>query len=180
MQPAETREDTGDATSQPPLTSECQQEQQQPEDDHNDPTNLDIPEIVLKGQDGLSIGSNMPGEIRPGRGNPGDAVPRPLGGHMYNLDGTCGVKKPDGERCKRALTCKAHSMAAKRGVEGRSAPFDFLLACYMSEIGMTSSMRMRSARVLNPLEHPSMLFWPPVRVRLTSAVTPEMKWEVQS
>ncbi|KAK0865996.1 SAGA complex subunit Sgf73 [Friedmanniomyces endolithicus] len=42
----------------------------------------------------------------------------------------CGVELPLGGQCARSLTCKSHSMGAKRGVPGRSAPYDKLLADY--------------------------------------------------
>lgn len=40
----------------------------------------------------------------------------------------CGVPLADDTVCNRGLTCKAHSMRAKRAVPGRSAPYDMLLA----------------------------------------------------
>lgn len=40
----------------------------------------------------------------------------------------CGVLLPDGTQCARSLTCKRHSIGAKRAVPGRSLPYDVLLA----------------------------------------------------
>lgn len=39
----------------------------------------------------------------------------------------------DGVPCARSLTCKSHSMGAKRGVAGRSLPYDMLLAAYQKK-----------------------------------------------
>lgn len=35
--------------------------------------------------------------------------------------------------CTRSLTCKSHSMGAKRAVDGRSQPYDVLLAAYQKK-----------------------------------------------
>lgn len=47
-----------------------------------------------------------------------------------DVERQCGVLLPDGTLCARSLTCKSHSMGAKRLVPGRSAPYDVLLANY--------------------------------------------------
>ncbi|CBQ68032.1 conserved hypothetical protein [Sporisorium reilianum SRZ2] len=44
-----------------------------------------------------------------------------------NVDKQCGVINDKGLPCSRSLTCKSHSMGAKRAVEGRSTPYDTLL-----------------------------------------------------
>ncbi|PKI82593.1 SAGA complex subunit Sgf73 [Malassezia vespertilionis] len=44
-----------------------------------------------------------------------------------NLDRQCGVINNKGLPCSRSLTCKSHSMGAKRNVPGRSQPYDTLL-----------------------------------------------------
>ncbi|KAG6337345.1 hypothetical protein ID866_1718, partial [Astraeus odoratus] len=44
-----------------------------------------------------------------------------------DYDKHCGVINDKGLPCSRALTCKAHSMGAKRAVQGRSKPYDELL-----------------------------------------------------
>lgn len=44
-----------------------------------------------------------------------------------DVDKQCGVINDKGLPCSRSLTCKSHSMGAKRAVEGRSAPYDSLL-----------------------------------------------------
>ncbi|KAG0663145.1 SAGA-associated factor 73 [Monosporozyma unispora] len=53
--------------------------------------------------------------------------------HLIDFDKQCGVQLPEGGYCARSLTCKSHSMGAKRAVEGRSKPFDELLADYHRE-----------------------------------------------
>ncbi|KAG9670203.1 hypothetical protein KCU99_g469, partial [Aureobasidium melanogenum] len=50
-----------------------------------------------------------------------------------NIEKQCAVPLPNGARCARGLTCKRHSMSAKRAVPGRSAPFDQLLATYQRD-----------------------------------------------
>lgn len=44
-----------------------------------------------------------------------------------DFDKQCGVINDKGLNCSRSLTCKSHSMGAKRAVEGRSKPYDELL-----------------------------------------------------
>ncbi|KAI8334700.1 SCA7, zinc-binding domain-containing protein [Chlamydoabsidia padenii] len=51
-----------------------------------------------------------------------------------DLDKQCGViQQPNGLPCTRSLTCKSHSMGAKRAVAGRSQPYDVLLAAYQKK-----------------------------------------------
>ncbi|KAI8047085.1 SCA7, zinc-binding domain-containing protein [Gilbertella persicaria] len=51
-----------------------------------------------------------------------------------DLDRQCGVLiPPNNHPCTRSLTCKIHSMGAKRAVEGRSQPFNDLLAAYQKK-----------------------------------------------
>lgn len=47
-----------------------------------------------------------------------------------DVEKQCGVPLPLGGFCARSLTCKTHSMGAKRAVPGRSAPYDVLLQQY--------------------------------------------------
>ena len=47
-----------------------------------------------------------------------------------DVEKQCGVELPNGGQCARSLTCKSHSMGAKRAVPGRSAPYDKLLNEY--------------------------------------------------
>lgn len=55
-------------------------------------------------------------------------APRPKA--PVDVEKQCGVELPQGGQCARSLTCKSHSMGAKRAVPGRSAPYDKLLLEY--------------------------------------------------
>ena len=57
----------------------------------------------------------------------------PTDKHLIDFDKQCGVGLPEGGYCARSLTCKSHSMGAKRSVEGRTKTFDELLANYHRE-----------------------------------------------
>lgn len=50
-----------------------------------------------------------------------------------DVERQCGVPLPNGQQCARSLTCKSHSMGAKRAVPGRSLPYDMLLAAYQKK-----------------------------------------------
>jgi SAGA-associated factor 73 len=50
-----------------------------------------------------------------------------------DVERQCGVPLPNGQLCARSLTCKSHSMGAKRAVPGRSVPYDVLLANYQKK-----------------------------------------------
>ncbi|KAJ4391581.1 SAGA complex subunit Sgf73 [Gnomoniopsis smithogilvyi] len=50
-----------------------------------------------------------------------------------DVERQCGVMLPNGQPCARSLTCKSHSMGAKRAVAGRSLPYDMLLAAYQKK-----------------------------------------------
>ncbi|KAF2836714.1 SCA7-domain-containing protein [Patellaria atrata CBS 101060] len=58
-------------------------------------------------------------------------VPKPKG--PVDVEKQCGVPLPNGALCARSLTCKSHSMGAKRAVPGRSLPYDRLLALYQQK-----------------------------------------------
>ncbi|KTW27925.1 deubiquitination module subunit SGF73 [Pneumocystis jirovecii RU7] len=53
--------------------------------------------------------------------------------NSIDLEKQCGVLLPNGNLCSRSLTCKSHSMGAKRAVPGRSQPYDILLAHYQKK-----------------------------------------------
>lgn len=57
-------------------------------------------------------------------------MPKPRG--PVDVERQCGVMK-DGVPCARSLTCKSHSMGAKRAVAGRSLPYDMLLTAYQKK-----------------------------------------------
>ncbi|ORX59755.1 SCA7-domain-containing protein [Hesseltinella vesiculosa] len=63
-----------------------------------------------------------------------------------DLDKQCGViQPPNTTPCTRSLTCKSHSMGAKRAVAGRSHPYDMLLNAYQKKaIGRPQSKRKTS------------------------------------
>jgi hypothetical protein len=50
-----------------------------------------------------------------------------------DLERQCGVLLPNGQPCARSLTCKSHTVTAKRAVLGRSTNFDTLLAALSGE-----------------------------------------------
>jgi SAGA-associated factor 73 len=59
--------------------------------------------------------------------------PKPKTGKLkgpVDVEKQCGVPLPNGLMCARSLTCKSHSMGAKRAVMGRSMRYDVLLAQY--------------------------------------------------
>lgn len=58
-------------------------------------------------------------------------VPKPKG--PVDVERQCGVTLPNGGQCARSLTCKSHSMGAKRAVPGRSLPYDILLSQYQKK-----------------------------------------------
>ncbi|EGY15462.1 SAGA-associated factor 73 like protein [Verticillium longisporum] len=63
--------------------------------------------------------------------DPKPKVPKPKG--PVDVERQCGVLLPNGMPCARSLTCKSHSMGAKRAVAGRSLPYDMLLAAYQKK-----------------------------------------------
>ncbi|KAF9927095.1 hypothetical protein BGZ65_006941, partial [Modicella reniformis] len=66
---------------------------------------------------------------KPAKAKPPGRVKGPL-----DLDKQCGVIMiSGGPPCARSLTCKSHSMSAKRAVEGRSRPYDILLGSYQKK-----------------------------------------------
>lgn len=62
---------------------------------------------------------------------PKPKVPKPKG--PVDVEKQCGVALENGAHCARSLTCKSHSMGAKRGVPGRSLPYDTLLQQYQKK-----------------------------------------------
>ncbi|KAI8996583.1 SCA7, zinc-binding domain-containing protein [Trametes punicea] len=86
-----------------------------------------------KGKVGVEIDADKKGKKRKAEDEPEDsgapkkksARPRVKGPVDY--DKQCGVINDKGLPCSRSLTCKSHSMGAKRAVQGRSKPYDELL-----------------------------------------------------
>jgi hypothetical protein len=77
-------------------------------------------------------------------------VPKPKG--PVDVEKQCGVPLPNGGQCARSLTCKTHSMGAKRSVPGRSLPYDMLLQAYQKK----NQARQQSVflKFLPPTIHP--------------------------
>ncbi|KAJ3711217.1 SCA7-domain-containing protein [Lentinula raphanica] len=64
------------------------------------------------------------------------AIPKITKGRLkgpVDYDKQCGVINDKGLPCSRSLTCKSHAMGAKRGVQGRSRPYDELLLDWQRE-----------------------------------------------
>ncbi|KAI8993724.1 SCA7, zinc-binding domain-containing protein [Pilobolus umbonatus] len=120
-----------------------------PEDDSDDMFNKyqaskkkKIPKQAEKEDDNLSIPikrgpSLIPStekkkvkkELKPSQ----RATPKKQKGPL-DLDKQCGVLIPPlNIQCARSITCKIHSMGAKRSVQGRSQPYNELLACYQKK-----------------------------------------------
>ncbi|KAG2204799.1 hypothetical protein INT47_004074, partial [Mucor saturninus] len=75
-----------------------------------------------------------------------------------DLDKQCGVIQGlNNMPCTRSLTCKSHSMGAKRAVDGRSQPYDVLLAAYQKKsIGRpnaTTSQTTSGSSLVNNLSN---------------------------
>lgn len=63
-----------------------------------------------------------------------------------DVEKQCGVTLPNGAQCARSLTCKSHSMGAKRAVPGRSLPYDMLLQQYQKKNQARQQSTSRSFR----------------------------------
>lgn len=74
-----------------------------------------------------------------------------------DVEKQCGVPLPNGGFCARSLTCKTHSMGAKRAVLGRSAPYDQLLAAYQkknqAKIGAAAAAAQQAKEELEHSAH---------------------------
>lgn len=67
-----------------------------------------------------------------------------------DVERQCGVLK-DGVACARSLTCKSHSMGAKRAVPGRSLPYDMLLAAYQKKNQAKQQSKSFQSTTMNSL-----------------------------
>ncbi|KAK9457993.1 SCA7, zinc-binding domain-containing protein [Dipodascopsis uninucleata] len=81
---------------------------------------------------------------------PVKATPKPKG--PVDVERQCGVPLPNGGFCARSLTCKSHSMGAKRNVPGRSQPYDVLLAAYQKKNQMKQAALTSSAQLAEDME----------------------------
>ncbi|KAI9832647.1 MAG: hypothetical protein M1819_004232 [Sarea resinae] len=75
--------------------------------------------------------AEKPPKAKKKKEEPKPKVPKPKG--PVDVERQCGVVLPNGAQCARSLTCKSHSMGAKRAVPGRSLPYDMLLAQYQKK-----------------------------------------------
>jgi SAGA-associated factor 73 len=75
-------------------------------------------------------------------------APRPKA--PVDVEKQCGVELPMGGQCARSLTCKSHSMGAKRAVPGRSAPYDKLLLEYQRKNQARQQKAAFDANAPNP------------------------------
>ncbi|KAK0646256.1 SCA7, zinc-binding domain-containing protein [Cercophora newfieldiana] len=71
------------------------------------------------------------GKTKKKKDEPKPKAAKPKG--PVDVERQCGVTLPNGQPCARSLTCKSHSMGAKRSVPGRSLPYDMLLAAYQKK-----------------------------------------------
>ncbi|ODQ68490.1 SCA7-domain-containing protein, partial [Nadsonia fulvescens var. elongata DSM 6958] len=69
-----------------------------------------------------------------------------------DVEKQCGVPLPNGLLCARSLTCKTHSMGAKRAVTGRSAPYDVLLANYQKRNQIKQALLSTELQLANENE----------------------------
>ena len=84
---------------------------------------------------------------------PKPKLPKPKG--PVDVEKQCGVLLPNGGYCARSLTCKSHSMGAKRAVPGRSLPYDILLASYQKKNQAKQQSRLLYIFIsLSPLRTP--------------------------
>ncbi|PHH74501.1 hypothetical protein CDD80_3052 [Ophiocordyceps camponoti-rufipedis] len=76
-------------------------------------------------------------KVKKKKDEPKAKVPKPRGmvilTRPVDVERQCGVILANGQPCARSLTCKSHSMGAKRAVAGRSLPYDMLLAAYQKK-----------------------------------------------
>lgn len=70
-----------------------------------------------------------------------------------DVEKQCGVTLPNGAQCARSLTCKSHSMGAKRSVPGRSLPYDMLLQQYQKKNQARQQSRSRPKNLPSPPPH---------------------------
>ena len=89
-----------------------------------------LPQTVLQDTKGQAMDIDMDG-APDAKDAPDTPRRKHFGGKKnrgpINLDRQCGVINNKGFPCSRSLTCKSHSMGAKRNVPGRSQPYDTLL-----------------------------------------------------
>lgn len=103
---------------------------------------------------------------------PKPKLPKPKG--PVDVEKQCGVLLPNGGYCARSLTCKSHSMGAKRAVPGRSLPYDNLLASYQkkNQAKQQSKILLFFNNLVPPL-HDTSSSWPRVLLRAKKTLQPQ-------
>lgn len=90
-------------------------------------------------------GDKEPKKKKLKKDEPKAKVPKPKG--PVDVEKQCGVPLPNGGQCARSLTCKSHSMGAKRAVPGRSLPYDMLLQAYQKKNQAKQQSMLRFIRL---------------------------------
>jgi hypothetical protein len=90
-------------------------------------------EAGSKGKKRKADEAKLPKEPKAKKKKEKPAKPEPKVKAPVDVEKQCGVPLPNGAMCARSLTCKSHSMGAKRSVLGRSQPYDVLLAAYQKK-----------------------------------------------
>lgn len=85
---------------------------------------------------------------------PKPKIAKPKG--PVDVEKQCGVALENGAHCARSLTCKSHSMGAKRGVPGRSLPYDTLLQQYQKK----NQAKQQSMSIAHSLSNYTLTFCP--------------------
>lgn len=108
-----------------------------------------------------------------------------------DVEKQCGVTLPNGAQCARSLTCKSHSMGAKRSVPGRTLPYDMLLQQYQkknqarqqSKFTIILFMLTIHREMTNPFELQRLLSMPTLlcrKISRTPVLLIQMKKEMPS
>lgn len=74
----------------------------------------------------------------------------PIKDREYDPEKHCGVRIGNMKPCTRSLTCKTHQISLRRNVEGRSKPFDQLLADHRNNA--KESHKHSSSKQVNTLK----------------------------
>ena len=95
------------------------------------------------GGDGKENDSKEPKKKKKKKDEPKAKAAKPKG--PVDVEKQCGVTLPNGSQCARSLTCKSHSMGAKRAVPGRSLPYDMLLQAHQKQNQARQQSKFRPA-----------------------------------
>lgn len=103
---------------------------------------------------------------------------------LYDADKHCGVSVMGSKPCTRSLTCKKHSIALRRQVEGRSRPFNELFKQYRDE-KMHQSASLGCAELNQTINHANLvpssseLMKPPPDVNFINSSVNSSRWSVE-